>query len=111
MSVVDLINYLRLKGPHDQEHIPTASEEDALPPGDEFTDEEGDFKDERDASAEAGSVEREDHEEDPIEEEPMEKEDPEEDPSEEEPIEEEGPEEDINEEERMEEEDLSLIHI
>jgi len=31
MSVVDLINYLRLEGPYDLEHIPTASEEDAPP--------------------------------------------------------------------------------
>jgi len=32
MSVVDLINYLRLEGPHGLEHIPTISEEDAPPP-------------------------------------------------------------------------------
>jgi len=31
MSVVDLINYLRLEGPHDQERVSTASEEDAPP--------------------------------------------------------------------------------
>jgi len=29
MSVIDLINYLRLEGPHDLERIPIASEEDA----------------------------------------------------------------------------------
>jgi len=29
-----------LEGPHDQEHIPTASEEDASPSGEELTDEE-----------------------------------------------------------------------
>ena len=31
MSAVDLINYLRLDGPHDQVGIITASEEDAPP--------------------------------------------------------------------------------
>jgi len=31
ISIVDLINYLRLKGPHSLEHIPTASEEDTPP--------------------------------------------------------------------------------
>ena len=33
MSIVNLINYLRLEGPYDQERIPTASEEDASPRG------------------------------------------------------------------------------
>ena len=35
MTVVNLINYLRLEGPHNQKLISTASEEDALSPGDE----------------------------------------------------------------------------
>ena len=37
MSVADLLNNLRLEGPHDLERITTASEEDAPPPGDELT--------------------------------------------------------------------------
>jgi len=44
MSIVDLINYLRLERPHDLEHIPTASEEGAPPPRDELTNEEEDSK-------------------------------------------------------------------
>ena len=48
LSVVDLINYLGLKGPHDLKHVPTASEEDALPLGDEHPDEEGGPKEEGD---------------------------------------------------------------
>ena len=57
MSVVDLINYLRLEGPHDLECIPTASEEDASPPGDEPTDEERDSKGEGDDPNKAGPIE------------------------------------------------------
>jgi len=57
MIVVDLINYLRLEGPHNHERIPTASEEDAQPPGDELTNEEGDSKDEGDAPTEMGPIE------------------------------------------------------
>jgi len=79
MNVVDLINYLRLKGPYDQDLIPTASEQDAPPLGDELIDEEGDPKDEGDASTEVGLVEGEGTEEDPTKEERMEEEDPEED--------------------------------
>jgi len=102
MSMVDLISYLRLEGPYGQEHIPTASAEDVPPPGDNLTDEEGDSKDEGDASMEAGPVEEEDPEEDPNEEE-MEEEDLEEDPSKAEPMEEEDPEEnsDVSEGELM----------
>jgi len=48
MDIDDLIDYLRLEGPYDLERIPTASEEDAPPSGDELTDEEGDSKEERD---------------------------------------------------------------
>ena len=44
ISVVDLINYLRLERPHNLESVPTASEEDTSPPGDEFTEEEGDLE-------------------------------------------------------------------
>ena len=40
MSMIDLINYLILEGPHDQDLIPTANEKDTPPPGDELTDEE-----------------------------------------------------------------------
>jgi len=124
ISVDDLINYLRLKGPHNLEHIPTASEENAPLPGDEFTYEEGDSKEEggdpakarpmEEANLEGGPSEREPMEEhDPMEdpdEDPREdhseretmeeadpKEDPEEEPSEREPIEEEDPEEDPGE--------------
>ena len=57
MSVVDLIDYLRSEGPHDQEHISTASDEDAPPLVDELTDEEGDSKDKGDTSTEVGPVE------------------------------------------------------
>jgi len=44
ISVVHLIKYLWLEGPHDPESIPTASEEDAPAPGDELTEEEGDLE-------------------------------------------------------------------
>jgi len=54
MSIVDLINYLRLEVPHDLERIRTANEKDALPPGDELLDEEGDFKEEGDDPTEVG---------------------------------------------------------
>jgi len=80
MSVVDLINYLRLEGPHDLEHIPMASEEDAPPSGDELTDEEGDSKEEGGDPAEARLREEADPEGNPSEREPMEEEDPKEDP-------------------------------
>jgi len=76
MSVVGLINFLRLEGPHNQEHIPTASKEDAPPLGNKLTDKEGDSKEEGDASTEAGPVKEEDPKEDPTKEEPMEVEDP-----------------------------------
>jgi len=56
-NVVNLINYLRLEGPHNHERIPTASEEDAPPPGDELTDEARDSKDEGDAPIETGPIE------------------------------------------------------
>ena len=105
MSVVNLINYLRLKRPHDLEHIPTASEEDASPPGDELTDEEKDSKEEGDNPIEVGPIEKEDPEEDPSEREPMKEEDPEEDPRKEELVEEDDPKEDPSEGESMEEED------
>jgi len=75
MSVVDLINYLSLEGSHDQECVPTASEEDALPLGNELTDEEGDSKDKGVVHTEAGPIEGEDLEEDPSEQEPMEEKD------------------------------------
>ena len=79
--------------------FPTASEDDALPLGDELSDEEGGSKEEEDNPSEAGPIEDEDPEEDPNKREPMEEEDPEEDPSKEEPMEEEdleeGPEEDF----------------
>ena len=101
MSVVDLINYLKLEGPHDQECITTVGEEDAPPPRDELIDEEGDSKNEGDVPTEAGPVEEEDPDEDPNKEEPMEEEDHEKDPSEEEPMEEEDP----GDGEPMEEED------
>lgn len=54
MDIEDLINYLRLEGSHDLEHIPVASEEDAPPPADEFTDEDGGPKEEGDDPTEAG---------------------------------------------------------
>ena len=41
MSVVNLINYLRLEGPHDLERMPTASEEDAPSPGEGDSKKEG----------------------------------------------------------------------
>ena len=105
MSVVDLINYLRLEGPHDLKRITTANEEDAPASVDKLTDEEGDSKEEGDDPIEAGSIEEEDPkkglEEDPGEGEPTKdedlEEDPEEDPSEGEPMEEEDPEEDPQE--------------
>ena len=112
MSVVGLINYLRLEGPHDLECVPTASGEDAPPPGDELTYDEGDPKKEGDGPIEMGPREQPDPEQDQSEEEPMEEEDSEEDPSEREPMEEEDPkedpedlEEDPSEREPMEEED------
>ena len=103
MDIEDLINYLRLEGPHDLESVPTTSEEDALPPGNELTDEEGDLE-----GVEANPVETNPRVEDdlvgdPNAEEPIEDEDPEEDPNEDpeenpsegEPMEEEDPEEDL----------------
>jgi len=101
MTVVDLINYLRLEGPHDQECIPTTSEEDAPPPEDELTDEEGNSKDKGDVPTAVGLAK----EDDPSEEEPMKGEDPEKDPSEVESMEEEDPKKDLSVEELMEEED------
>ena len=80
--MVYLINYLRLEGSHNQERIPIANKEDTPPLGDELIDEEGDSKDERDASTEAGPVEGEDPEEDPSGEELIEEEDSKDDPNE-----------------------------
>jgi len=98
MSVVDLINYLRLKGPHDLESIPTASEEDAPPPGDELTDEEGDLEGVKDNPVKIDPRVEVDPMGDLSVEEPMKEEDPEkdpeEDPSEGEPMEKENPRED-----------------
>ena len=54
MSVVDLINYLRLEGPHNLKCIPTANEKDASLLGDELTDEEGDSTDKGDVPTKAG---------------------------------------------------------
>ena len=72
MSVVDLINYLRLEGPHDLERIPTASMEDAPPPGDKLTDEGRDSKEGGDDPTEAGPIEEADPKEYPRGREPME---------------------------------------
>ena len=54
MSAINLINYLRLKGPHNLECVPTASEENAPPPGDELIYELGDPKEEGDDLIEIG---------------------------------------------------------
>ena len=97
MSVVDLINYLRLKAPYDLKRVPTTSEEDAPPSGDELTDEEGDPKEEGDDPIKIGPIEESNLKEDQSEEESMEEEDPEEDPSKREPLEEEDPEKDLEE--------------
>jgi len=70
ISVVDLINCLRLEGPHNIERIRTVSEEDAPTPGDELTDEGGGSKEEGDDSTEAAPIKEADPEEDPSEGEP-----------------------------------------
>jgi len=86
MSVVDLINYLRLETPHDLESVPTSSEEDAPPPGDELTEEEGDLEGVEDNPGDTNPRVEADPKGDPMEEEDpserdlMEKENPEEDP-------------------------------
>jgi len=101
MNVVDLINYLRLEGPHDLECIPIASKKDAPPSRDKLTDEEGGSKEEGDDPTEVGPIEEADPKEDPSEREPMDKEDreedPEKDPSKGGPMEGEDPEEDLEE--------------
>jgi len=38
MDMRDLLDYFRMKGPHDLDYLPTASEEDAPPPVEESTD-------------------------------------------------------------------------
>jgi len=38
--MVDLINYLRLEDPYNEDRVPHASDEDAPPPRDESTNEE-----------------------------------------------------------------------
>ena len=80
MDINGLINYLRLEGSHDLECIPIASEEDAPPPGNELSDEEGDSKEERVNLIEAGLMEEADPEEDPSGRELAEEEDSEKDP-------------------------------
>ena len=94
MSVVDLINYLRLEGPHDLESVPTASEDDAPPPGDELTEEEEDLEGVEDNPDDTNPRVEADLMGDPRREELMEEEDPEEDSSDEDPMEEEDPKED-----------------
>ena len=39
MDVLDLLNYLRLEGPCEEDLVPTTSEADAPPLGDEFANE------------------------------------------------------------------------
>jgi len=81
MSVIDLINYLRLEGPCDQHLLLTASQEDAPPPGDKSSI-EGEIAEKEE------NLEKESSED---EEEPIGEQDPKEEPSkgEEEPMEEE----------------------
>jgi len=79
MSVIELVDYLRDKGPYDLPPSPTACQEDS-PPLEDNTSEEEPIKDEGEP------MEGEDPEENHSggEEEPREEEDPEEDPSEDE---------------------------
>jgi len=99
MSVVDLINYLGPEGPHDLESVPTASVEDAPPPGDELPDEEADLERVEDNPVGTDPGVEADPIGDPSAEEPIEeedqKEDPKEDPSDGEPMEEEDPDKDL----------------
>ena len=55
MSVVDLINYLRLEGPHNQERVPQLVRGMPHPRG--LTDEEGDFKGDGVVLTEVGPIE------------------------------------------------------
>jgi len=124
MDIRDLLDYLRMEGPHDLDYLPTASEKDAPPQVEESTDDEGDYREVKSAPMKVGSEEggdyrgstggeetreEEDLEEDP-EEDPEEapEEDPEEDPSEGSQVGEEDPDDDfgISEAQLMESEDL-----
>jgi len=96
MNVVDLINYLRLEGPHDLESVPTASEGDAPPLATNLQMRREILKEWRTTltrrilgskPSEGDPMEEEDTEEDP-------EEDPQDDPSEGDPMEEKDPEED-----------------
>ena len=74
MSVVDLINYLRLEGPHGLESVPTTSEEDAPPLGNELTNEKGDLEGVEDNPVETDLGVKDDPMGDASAEEPMEEE-------------------------------------
>jgi len=65
MNVANLISYLRLEGPYDEDLLLTASEKDAPPPGDESYD-EGEAIDKEENSEKEPSKEKD---------EPMEEED------------------------------------
>jgi len=89
---------LRLEGPHDLESVPTASEEDAPPPDNELTEQEGDLEGVEDNPGETNPMVEADQKGDPMEEEdPNEgpKEDLEEGLSEGDPMKEEDPEENL----------------
>jgi len=91
MSVIDLMDYLRLEGSYGQVHLPIANEGDAPPPRGESSDEGGNPTEEGGTSIEEEPMEEEDPNE--SEEEPMEEEDPKQEhiKGDEEPLEEKDP--------------------
>ena len=92
IDIVNLLNYLRLEGPYDEDLIPLASDEDAPSPGDESANEG--------QTVDTGEVsKKEPMEEKDLEEEHMEEKNPEEGLSkgEEELIDEADPKEDLEE--------------